>query len=206
MKDTPTVMITETQPLLVKPTPPPSPPLNSAQRIAITLFASVRVVRGLAFIAWPAIGLSSFDIPTTGATFLLGALLGSRDFLLGGLLWTADLDAPSRREVRRALLVNLLSDAMDTCILIFSAACSWHWRNPFIEIGLAAVLAVAEHLTLWSMDEDTDDGAAAYVRLVQAGEDKQRRMDSWLTELRAAEEQSYRPASTVAESHAGGAQ
>ena len=188
-----------TVPLLRRNAPPPPPPLNGVQRFAITFFSAVRIARGLCFIAWPALGLSSFDIPQTGATFLLGSLLGSRDLLLGGLLWTADQHFP--REVRRALLANLLSDAMDTFILIFSAACSWHWRNPFIEIAIAAVLAILEHLTLWSMSDDDDRGdpTAGYAAGVQAVEDKKRRLDTWLTELRMAEAAQYsqqRPAST----------
>ena len=175
-----------TVPLLRRNAPSPAP-LNAVQRFAITFFSAVRIARGLCFIAWPALGLSSFDMPKTGATFLLGSLLGSRDLLLGGLLWTADLHSP--REVRRALLANLLSDAMDTFILIFSAACSWHWRSPFVEIGVAAVLAILEHLTLWSMSDDDGgvDPTAGYVAGVQAVEDKNRRLDTWLTELRMAE-------------------
>ncbi|KAL6851217.1 hypothetical protein ACO1O0_008345 [Amphichorda felina] len=175
-----------TVPLLRRNAPPPAP-LNAVQRFAITFFSAVRIARGLCFIAWPALGLSSFDMPKTGATFLLGSLLGSRDLLLGGLLWTADLRSP--REVRRALLANLLSDAMDTFILIFSAACSWHWRSPFVEIAVAAVLAILEHLTLWSMSDDDGgvDPTAGYAAGVQAVEDKNRRLDTWLTELRMAE-------------------
>ena len=184
-------------PLLGKQAAPPPPPLlNRFQRFLITFFSVFRIVRGLGFMAWPALGLSSFDIPRSGATFLLGSLLGSRDLLLGGLLWSADLH--NAREVRRALLVNLLSDAMDTFILIFSAAASWHWRNPLVEIGIAATLAIMEHLTLWSMDEDEGQGAREYQAHMQAGEDKKRRLDTWLSELRQVEAQTQRPASTVA--------
>lgn len=165
------------------------PPLNTLQKAAIATFSLVRLIRGLCFIAYPALGLSSFDIPQSGATFLLGSLLGSRDLLLGGLLWTADLGSESRRELRRALLVNLLSDVMDTCILIFSAACSWHWKNPFLEIGMAAVLAIAEHLTLWSISDEEEESSKVYVEALRRGDDKKRRMDTWLREMRMAEAQ-----------------
>lgn len=164
-------------------------PLNTPQKAAIALFSLTRLLRGLCFMVYPALGLSSFDIPQSGATFLLGGLLGSRDLLLGGLLWTADLSPHSRRELRRALLVNLLSDVMDTCILIFSAACSWHWRNPFIEIAFAAALAIMEHLTLWSLSDEEEDASKVYEEAMQRGDDKKRRLDNWLNEMRAAEAQ-----------------
>lgn len=175
----------------------PAPPLNGLQRFALGLFSTVRIIRGLTFIVWPALGLSSFDIPQTGATFLLGSLLGSRDLLLGGLLLTADDrstvagSAPNLREVRRALLVNLLSDAMDTLILIFAAACSWHWRNPVVEILAVAILAIMEHLTLFSMADDDDevDHTKGYQTMMRTMEDRKDRMETWLAEMRALEEQ-----------------
>jgi hypothetical protein len=172
---------------------PPAPSvfkLNSLQRFAIASFAVIRILRGVAFFAWPALGLSSFDIPESGPTFLLGCMIGSRDLLIGGLLWTAD--PTSRRETVRAVLVSLLGDAIDTCILIFSAACMYHWRNPVVEIIALAVLSIAEHLTLYSVSEDEYDstrggGAAAYAAGLQAMEDKKRRMDAWLADMRSAD-------------------
>ena len=191
----------ETTPLLrphVLP-PHPEPPLNSIQRYAVKFFSCARLLRGLFFIAWPGLILSSFDIESSGGTFLLGSLLGSRDIILGGLLLTADTTQPRLNEVKRALLSVLLSDAMDTFILIFSAACAWQWRNPFIEIGGAAILALGEHLTLWSMSEDDAGmGPRGYIQAVQAGEDKKRRLDTWLTELRVAEAAQAEPGSMVA--------
>lgn len=175
------------------PAPLPAPfKLSKLQRSAVTFFSVIRIARGLCFLAWPALGLSSFDIPESGATFLLGCLLGSRDLLLGGLLWTAD--PSSRREASRAVLFSLLGDVVDTCILVFSAACAWHWRNPVIEIIALAVIAIAEHLTLYSMSEDEYDGvrgggAAAYTAGLQALEDKQRRLGTWLAEMNEAEAQ-----------------
>lgn len=171
--------------------PAPSPfKLGPLQRFAIATFAVIRILRGVAFFAWPALGLSSFDIPESGATFLLGCMIGSRDLLIGGLLWTAD--PASRRETVRAVLISLLGDAIDTCILIFSAACMYHWRNPVVEIIALSVLAIAEHLTLYSVSEDEYDsvrggGAAAYTAGLQAMEDKKRRMDAWLADMRTAE-------------------
>ncbi|KAI9896066.1 hypothetical protein N3K66_008966 [Trichothecium roseum] len=193
--------VEETAPLLRPHVLPaqPEPPLNTIQRYAVKFFSCARLLRGLLFIAWPGIILSSFDIESSGGTFLLGSLLGSRDIILGGLLLTADTTQPRLNEVKRALLAALLSDAMDTFILIFSAACAWQWRNPFIEIGAAATLALAEHLTLWSMSEDDEGtGPRAYIQAMQAGEDKKRRLDTWLTELRVAEDAQAGPGSFVA--------
>lgn len=63
-----------------------------------------------------------------------------------------------------------------------------------MEILAVALLAIAEHLTLYSMSEDefenTKNGggaAAAYSAGLQAMEDKKRRMDAWLAEMRVAE-------------------
>lgn len=190
---------------LLRPAPAPAPvPLSGLQRFAVSTFAIIRIVRGLSFILYPALGLSSFDIPQSGATFLLGSLLGSRDLLLGGLLYTADRRI--RREVRRALAVNLLSDAMDTFILIFSAACSWHWRNPLVEIIAVAVLTLLEHLTLWSMSDEEEDNSKGYQTMLQGREDQKLRLDSWLTDLRRAEEQqpavaSSHPAAWTSDAH-----
>lgn len=178
-----------TVPLLRAGAGAPGPaPLSRLQRFAVSAFAIVRIVRGLSFVVYPAFGLSSFDIPQTGATFLLGSLLGSRDFLLGGLLYTADPRTP--REMRRALAVNLLSDCIDTFILIFASACSWHWRNPLVEILTCAVLAALEHLTLWSMSEDEEEYSnKGYQTMLQAREDQKMRLDAWLTQLKLVEEQ-----------------
>lgn len=171
------------------------PCLNGAQRFAITFFSFVRLLRGLLFLVYPAIALSSFEIPQSGATHLLGALLGSREAILGGLLYTADLQ--QAREVRRALLANLLSDTADTLILIFSAVASWHWRHPVVEILSAAMLAVLEHLALWSMsgDDEGDARVAEYEAKLQTRENKMVRLDAWLVQLRRAEE--MRPSATA---------
>jgi hypothetical protein len=78
----------------------------------------------------------------------------------------------------------------------------WHWRNPIIEIAVVAVMAIAEHLTLWSMsDADEGDGAMGYQKRLQASEDKKMRLDTWLLELRRAEESQARNASPVPAVH-----
>ncbi|CAH0054831.1 unnamed protein product [Clonostachys solani] len=197
------------------PVSPPPFKLSAPQEFAIYFFCVTRLVRALLLVAWPALGLASFEIPATGPAFMMASLLASRDLVLGALLWTADRG--SRRETSRALLFNLLVDSMDTFILIFSAACDWHEkRSPLAEIVTVAVLAILEHLTLYSMSEDdcpdaggqhggnvyvAYGGAANYAYGLQVSEDKQRRVDAWLTELRAAEDQmppqQYRPASTI---------
>ncbi|PHH88200.1 hypothetical protein CDD83_7847 [Cordyceps sp. RAO-2017] len=212
---------------MAEPTARPAPAtasVNRLQRTAVGLFAGLHILRGLFCLAYPASGLSSFDLPRSGATFLLSALLGVRDMLLGGLLATAttttcsagDGDgndnggggckeggggcAGSRcgadRELRRALAVNLLSDAADTFILIFSAACAWQRRNPVAEIGVVATMAILEHLTLWTMAAGSDSAGstvrnqavAAYEARLQAHEDKQLRLDMWLADMRRDEE------------------
>ncbi|CAI6091209.1 unnamed protein product [Clonostachys chloroleuca] len=196
------------------PASPPPFKLSAPQQFAIYLFCVTRLLRALLLVAWPALGLASFEIPATGPAFMMASLLASRDLVLGALLWTADRG--SRRETSRALFFNLLVDSMDTFILIFSAACDWHDnRSPLPEIVTVAVLAILEHLTLYSMSEDecpdyqghggnvyvAYGGAANYAYGLQVSEDKQRRVDAWLTELRAAEDQmppqQYRPASTI---------
>lgn len=180
---------------LLRAATPATPPLSSLQRFAVRAFAVIRILRGFAFMLYSAVFFSDFEIPRGNATFLLGNLLGSRDLLLGGLLYTADPRV--LREVRRALTVNLLSDATDTVVLIFSAACSSHSRNPIAEIVAVAVLTILEHLTLWSMCDEEEELSKGYQTMLQANEDQKKRLSSWLSELRVVEEQ--RPADIVDE-------
>lgn len=178
-----------TIPLLrvVAPTPAAVPILSSAHRYAISFFSIVHIFRGLCFMVYPALGLSSFGVPQSGPTFLLGTILGGRDILLGGLLFTADRN--SAREMWRSLLVNLLSDAMDTVILIFSAACAWHVRMPLAEIMFVAAMAIMEHLALFTMSEsEQEDGAKGYQTMLRVREDSKQRMQTWIAEMRLAEE------------------
>ncbi|PFH56308.1 hypothetical protein XA68_16755 [Ophiocordyceps unilateralis] len=163
------------------------------QRIAVSVFAALHIARGLLCLAYPATssgrlsGLVVGEGERSGATYLLSALLGVRDALLGGLLATADRRCG--HELRRALAVNLLSDAADTFLLIFAAACAWQrGRTPAAEIAVVATMAILEHLTLWSMAAPYDganrSGAAAYEARLQAHEDKQLRLDMWLADMR----------------------
>lgn len=196
--------------------PPPSAPhraaatalaVNRAQRIVIAVLAALHISRGILLLALPALGLGLpglVDLPPPlsgngagdGASLVLlvSGLLGVRDVVLGGLLAMAD--RRSDREVRRALAVNLLSDAVDTFVLIFAAAC-WrqHRHSPVAEIGVVATLAIVEHVTLWTMAADHEGGAyrpaaavAAYQSRLQASEDKQLRLDMWFADMRRSEE------------------
>lgn len=184
------------------PTPAPKThTLSGLQRFAILTFSVLRIIRGLCFIIYPALSVDSLDMPESPSnTIILGSLLGVRDLLLGGLLYTADESL--EREVRRALVVNLLSDAMDTFILIFSAACSADWEHRVAEIIAVAVLALLEHLTLFSMGDDEElerlmmarhrpAGAMAggYQTMLLESHDKKMRLETWLTELRFAEDE-----------------
>ncbi|UNI16784.1 hypothetical protein JDV02_003187 [Purpureocillium takamizusanense] len=221
--------------------PPPPPTFNPLQRVAICTFSALHILRGLIFVAFPAalIGMSARggggssshhgqDTTTTAPNHhhhhyyhLLTALLGTRDIVLGGLLAAAF----RRRRVpgvHRALAANLLSDAADTFVLIFFAACAsaaaqqprrWRPGSPVAEITAVAVMATLEHITLWSMSTETGVGGlggfgsssggggggsgfekmrasptSAYEARMQADEDKKRRMDMWLSDMRRAEE------------------
>ncbi|KAH7324650.1 hypothetical protein B0I35DRAFT_406434 [Stachybotrys elegans] len=172
---------------------PATQPLSGIQRFAVTTFAVLRIIRGFGFVIYPALSVSSFELPPNGNAFVLGSLLGVRDLLLGGLLYTAD--EYLEREVRRALVVNLLSDAFDTFILIFSAACAAKWEHHILGIVFVAVLAFLEHLTLFSMNDDEEliarhaaNGVYGYQTMVHGDDDKKMRMNSWLAELQFAEE------------------
>lgn len=211
--------------------PPPPPPFNKLQHVAICAFSALHILRGFVFIAFPAvlIGMSASgnnrhgQEPTKAHSqtdhhhyyyHLLTALLGTRDIILGGLLAAADRRrrAPG---VHRALAANLLSDAADTFVLIFFAACAsagqqprrWRPGSPVAEITAVAVLATLEHVTLWSMSAETGTRSgfrssgggsgfeklrvsptSAYEARMQADEDKKRRMDMWLSDMRRAEE------------------
>ncbi|KAH7143775.1 hypothetical protein EDB81DRAFT_506663 [Dactylonectria macrodidyma] len=155
------------------------------QRIAISTFVLVRFFRGLSLVVYPRFGLYALDVPPDGSSCMLASLIGVRDILLAGLLHTADVkaaldgDAFARREVSRSLAVGLLSDAVDAFVLIFYAAWSDDWGNPMSVIIVTAVVALLEHLTLWSLSEDEWD--ALEHRSLE--EDKVSRMNAWLREL-----------------------
>ncbi|KAJ6444928.1 adaptin ear-binding coat-associated protein 2 [Purpureocillium lavendulum] len=225
------------QPRNHPPNVAPSPPaINRLQHVAICAFSALHILRGLVFIAFPAvlIGMSASgrhpaqEEPTDPSSaahrhhyyyHLLTALLGARDMILGGLLAAADRRRHRRgaHGVHRALAANLLSDAADTFVLIFFAACAsagqqprrWRPGSPVAEITAVAVVATLEHVTLWSMStepggESGFGGAgggggsgfektrasptAGYEARLQAHEDKKRRMDMWLSDMRRAEE------------------
>lgn len=173
---------------------PPGPPQESiatrAQRIAISTFSLVRLARGISLVVYPRFGLYALDVPSDGSSCMLASLTGVRDILLAGLLHTADLnnclagDPFARREVSRALAVNLLSDAVDAFVLIFYAAWSSDWGNPLTVIIITAVMAILEHLTLWSLSED--EWEIMDHRSLE--EDKVSRMNAWLRDLRRYEQ------------------
>jgi hypothetical protein len=70
-------------------------------------------------------------------------LFAIRDFMLGELLVTAeDRNSPTggRREIRRALLANIGSDAVDICSIGFALATGTMGRVPGALFGGGAAL------------------------------------------------------------------
>ncbi|KAF5668638.1 hypothetical protein FCIRC_9592 [Fusarium circinatum] len=179
--------------------PPPAPTAaNHVQRFAITTFSVLRFARGVSLIAYPRFGLWALDIAPDGSAYMLASLIGIRDILLSGLLYTSDTtnaatDSAARREVTRALATNLFSDALDAFVLIFYAAWSDDWGNPIAVIVISAVMAIFEHLTLWSLSED--DWAAH--ESGSLGDDKKARMNAWLRDLERWGPEEYRPEQSV---------
>ena len=158
-----------------------APPLTKTQRHLIRAFSIIRCLRGISFLVFPKLFLWALNIKTDGATYLLASLIGSRDILIAGLLFTSMY--ASRLEVTRALVVNLLSDAIDAFVLIFYTAWSTHWGNPLGAIIFTAVMAIAEHLTLWGMSEAERIDVNPRPSVQEA---KASRMTAWLRDLRRA--------------------
>ncbi|KAF5017534.1 hypothetical protein F66182_10535 [Fusarium sp. NRRL 66182] len=184
--------------------PPPQPEPSAAshvQRFAIATFALARFLRGASLVAYPRFGLWAVDIAPDGSAYMLASMIGIRDILLSGLLYTSDtasaaIDPAARREVTRALATNLFSDALDAFVLIFYAAWSDDWGNPIAVIVISAVMAIFEHLTLWSYSED--DWAAN--EQASLGDDKKARMNAWLRELERCGPETYRPEQSALQS------
>jgi len=180
-------------------TPPQTPTAaNHVQRLAISTFSLARFFRGVSLIAYPRFGLWALDIAPDGSAYMLASMIGIRDILLSGLLYSSDtanagVDHAARREVTRALATNLFSDALDAFVLIFYAAWSDDWGNPIAVIVISAVMAIFEHLTLWSFSED-DWNAHEHGSL---GDDKKARMNAWLRELERCEPEAYRHEQSV---------
>lgn len=166
-----------------------TPPVTRFQYAASSVIATLHLLRGFALVTFPATVLAGFALPKSGPAFLFTTVLGVRDVVLGGLLATAD--ARRGYEVQRALGIALFSDSIDTFVLIFVVACSWNRRNPVPEIISVALLAILEHLTLWSFGDDDDDGPSpSYQAVVQIDrlEDKRLRLGKWLEDLKRAED------------------
>lgn len=133
--------------------------------------------------------LAGFAIPESKLAFVFTSLLGVRDIVLGALILMAD--ARRSHEVQRALGVALFSDSIDTFALIFVVASSLSRRNPVPEILSVALLALLEHLTLWSFgDDDEDVPSPSYQAIIQVDrlEGKKLRLGMWLEDLKRAEE------------------
>ncbi|KAF7560932.1 hypothetical protein G7046_g3187 [Stylonectria norvegica] len=169
-------------PITVAISPDP-PPTSRLQRSAIATFSILRLLRGISLVAYPRFGLYALDIPASGPAFMLTSMLGVRDILIAGMLYTADVG--SRLEVSRALTMNLLSDAMDAFVLIFYTAWSSNWGNPLGAIIVTALMAVLEHLTLWSMSDV--EGTASRPRYME-DDGKRMRTNAWLSQLRPCEQ------------------
>lgn len=171
-----------TTPLLPPAAGPPTetaqdpPPLTRTQTIFIKTISLLRLLRGILLLTYPKAPLSLLLIPPSTGTFQLSSHLGVRDILIAALLLTA----PTRLETSRALVLNLLSDAIDAFVLVFYSTFEKRWEGPLAVIIGTAVVAVAEHLTLWSMSEAEARGEGG--RSVR--EVKMARMGAWLRELR----------------------
>lgn len=180
-----------TTPLLKREAPDGTPPapMTRLQHVSTAVIAALHIVRGVALLVCPGIALSSFAVPTSSVAFVFTSLLGMRDIVLGGLLALAN---PHRiYEIHRALGIALFSDSVDTFVLIFVVACSVHLKNPAPEIISVVLLAILEHLTLWSFDDGEDDAPSPsqqatvyFARL----EDKRLRLGMWLEDLKRAEQ------------------
>ncbi|KAG8410049.1 hypothetical protein J3458_019120 [Metarhizium acridum] len=179
-----------TTPLLQReePTPKVLPAVTRLQYISTATIAALHILRGIALLVCPAVALSSFAEPASSTAFFFTSLLGVRDIILGGLLTLAD---PRRSyEIHRALGIALFSDSVDMFVLIFVVACSARLKNPVPEIISVVLLAILEHLTLWSFDEDEDDGLSpsqqATIHVTRL-HDKRLRLGMWLEDLKRAE-------------------
>jgi hypothetical protein len=72
-------------------------------------------------------------------------LFGVREFMLGELLMTAEDKNSStrgRREIRRALLANMGTDAVDVCSVVFAVATGAMGRVPGALFGGAGAVAL----------------------------------------------------------------
>ncbi|ODA81121.1 hypothetical protein RJ55_04084 [Drechmeria coniospora] len=177
------------------PTAPPRPTghaMTRLQHATVCTFAAVHILRGVGLIAYPGVKALLSSASIDPSLHLFCAFVGLRDVLLGGVL------AMSLRrregEAHGALAAMLLSDAVDTFVLIFAEAATtgaWRGPRPVVVIAAVAALATVEHMTLWSMAGDGPavpggDSRAHQLRIL-GGEDKMARLDSWMLEMQRAE-------------------
>ncbi|KHN99826.1 uncharacterized protein MAM_02679 [Metarhizium album ARSEF 1941] len=178
-----------TTPLIRRQDPPQVlPQVTRLQHISVAAVAVLHMLRGAALLACPAIALSSFAVSRSSTAIFFTSLLGVRDIVLGGLLVLAD----HRRgyEMHRALGIALFSDSVDTFVLIFAVACSARLKIPVPEMLSVVLLAILEHLTLWSFDDENDDVPGPFHEAtvhVSRLDDKRLRLGMWLDDLKRAE-------------------
>ena len=92
----------------------------------VSALAIARMLFGGSTLLFPHHVAPFFGIPLAAQTTIVARLFGIRDFILGGLVWTARADDKAasksaasqegnRRELRRALVAGILTDAVDLC-------------------------------------------------------------------------------------------
>lgn len=116
-------MTSETTPLTPKPDlkmsqPPISPMVNGS----IASLAVMRMLVGGITVLIPMRTALLFGVPVAAPAIVVARLFGARDFVLGGLLWTArpnngnpatGADATGNRELKRALWAGVMADLID---------------------------------------------------------------------------------------------
>jgi hypothetical protein len=119
------------------------PPLSSTTVRANRALSFLRIGLGASTLIAPQWTCALFQMPIPATMSVIVRLFAIRDIMLGELLITAeDKKSPTRgrREIKRALLANIGSDAVDICSIGFALATGTIGRVPGALFGGGAAV------------------------------------------------------------------
>ncbi|KAL5377775.1 hypothetical protein DPSP01_009555 [Paraphaeosphaeria sporulosa] len=138
-----------------KPTSKQDPkPIPSSSALAINVLALGRIGLGLASFVAPTVTLSLFKIALPANMTLIPRMFGGREFVIGEWTWMVkdeDKNAAEggRRELKRAMRLNTVVDALDLAAVGYGVATGMVGRLPGGLLAGGALTCVA--MDLWGL-------------------------------------------------------
>ena len=123
----------------------PITPLSQTTKTSLNTLAILRMILGASTLIAPRWTMSLFLLSSPQSASAIARLFAIRDFVLGELLYTAENKHAAdggRREMKRALWRNIVSDATDICSIGFAVATGSMERLPAALLSSGAATGV----------------------------------------------------------------